>query len=277
MMRENRLILSVFPGIDLLGRGFEDRGFCVVRGPDPLWGGDIRKFNPPPAIFGGVIGGSPCQDFSKARRDPPTGYGLEMLDEFKRVVFEAEPEWWLLENVPGVPDVTIPGYFVQRFNLNAREVGMRQNRLRKFQFGSKDNLVLIIERTRAPHGPPLPCVVGGSDGLAFRKACSRMGLPDDFDLPPFKRLAKRLAVANGVPPEMSRRIAAAVENASPRYTIPDFCPCGCGRILTGKQKAATPTCRKRLERARKRDRSIADPLSKSHSDVPREETGPTSL
>jgi hypothetical protein len=28
------LVLSLFPGIDLFGRGFEAAGFCVVRGPD---------------------------------------------------------------------------------------------------------------------------------------------------------------------------------------------------------------------------------------------------
>ena len=33
------LVLSLFPGIDLLGRGFEAEGFCVVRGPDLLHAG----------------------------------------------------------------------------------------------------------------------------------------------------------------------------------------------------------------------------------------------
>ena len=77
-----QLVLSLFPGIDLLGRGFEDTGFCVVRGPDRLWGGDIRRFFPIPGKFNGIIAGSPCQDFSSARRTDPTGYGREMLAEF---------------------------------------------------------------------------------------------------------------------------------------------------------------------------------------------------
>lgn len=50
------LVLSIFPGIDLLGRAFEEEGFCVVRGPDLLWGGDVRAFHPPAGVFGGVIG-----------------------------------------------------------------------------------------------------------------------------------------------------------------------------------------------------------------------------
>jgi len=45
-----------FPGIGMLDRGFEDVGFCVVRGPDLIWGGDIRNFHPPAGRFAGVIG-----------------------------------------------------------------------------------------------------------------------------------------------------------------------------------------------------------------------------
>ena len=51
------LVLSLFPGIGLLDMAFEEEGFCVVRGPDLLWGGDIRRFHPPAGRFEGVIGG----------------------------------------------------------------------------------------------------------------------------------------------------------------------------------------------------------------------------
>jgi Site-specific DNA methylase len=59
------LVLSLFPGIGLLDRGFEDSGFAVVRGPDLIFGGDIRKFKIMPGKFDGIIGGPPCQDFQK--------------------------------------------------------------------------------------------------------------------------------------------------------------------------------------------------------------------
>jgi hypothetical protein len=65
------LVLSLFPGIDLLGRGFELEGFSIVRGPDLIFGGDVRTFSVPRGRFDGVIGGSPCPDFSRARRAPP--------------------------------------------------------------------------------------------------------------------------------------------------------------------------------------------------------------
>lgn len=40
----SELVLSLFPGIGLLDMAFEEEGFCVVRGPDLLWGGDIKNF-----------------------------------------------------------------------------------------------------------------------------------------------------------------------------------------------------------------------------------------
>ena len=37
------LVLSIFPGIGLLDMAFEEEGFCIVRGPDLLWGGKRKK------------------------------------------------------------------------------------------------------------------------------------------------------------------------------------------------------------------------------------------
>lgn len=69
-----------------------------------------------------------------------------MLTEFARVVTEAQPEWWIMENVPSVPDVHISGYHVQRFNANAREFGLNQDRNRRFQFGSRDGVPICPVR-----------------------------------------------------------------------------------------------------------------------------------
>ena len=44
------LVLSLFPGLDVLDKAFEEAG-CVVRGPDAIWGGDVREFHPPPDRF----------------------------------------------------------------------------------------------------------------------------------------------------------------------------------------------------------------------------------
>jgi Site-specific DNA methylase len=244
------LILSIFPGIDLLGRGFEAEGFSVVRGPDILWGGDIRSFNVPAGRFDGVIGGSPCQDFSGANRNP-SGYSLEMLKEFERVVTAARPSWFLLENVPRVPDVSIPGYCVQRLDLNARECGMRQVRLRHFQFGSLNGSVIVPVRV-APVGKPERIALATEGGSSERRGwpdfCELQGLPRDFDLS-LSVAEKYKAVGNGVPVPMARVMARAIAKRLPAGSV-RLCACKCGRLVEGRQVMALPACRKRMERRR---------------------------
>jgi DNA (cytosine-5)-methyltransferase 1 len=266
------LILSLFPGIDLLGRGFELEGYCVVRGPDTLWGGDIRRFYAPANRFDGIIAGSPCQDFSRKRRAPPTGEGLELLREFGRVVFESQAAWFLLENVPTVPDIQIEGYTVQRFDLNSRECGAAQSRLRHFQFGSKEGLVISPHR-RPPTGcAEAVCLASegeSTDRRSFADFCELQGLPRDFDLPGWSIAAKYCAVGNGVHVGVARVIARAIRDATcaprgRRITDVRLCACNCGRILTGRQKAATAGCRKRLERERKLCLAGLSPLSSGH-------------
>jgi site-specific DNA-cytosine methylase len=93
----SQVILSLFPGADLWGRAFEELGFCVVRGPDVLWGGDIRDFHPPRGKFDGIIGGPPCQFASKAAIAGSRGDNL--IPEYLRIVRAAEPRWAVMENV----------------------------------------------------------------------------------------------------------------------------------------------------------------------------------
>ena len=246
------LILSLFPGIDLLGRGFEAEGFCVVRGPDLITGGNVRSFHPPAGRFEGITGGPPCQDFSKARRTPPTGEGLAMLAEFARVVTEAQPVWFLLENVPTVPTIAVPGYAIQRFDLNARECDLKQNRPRHFQYGDLRGWVIIVQRgRRVTDAEPCATATEGRrpDRRTWADFCELQGLPRDFDLPGMTREAKYRAVGNGVPIPMARAVARSVTQARAPVGF-RLCRCGCGRPATGKHDTATVACRKRLQRQR---------------------------
>ena len=245
------LVLSLFPGIDMLGKGFEAVGFCVVRGPDPIFGGDIRDFHPT-SSFTGVIGGPPCQDFSKARRTAPTGRGDEMLAQFARCVTEASPEWWLAENVMGVPDISIPGYHVQRFNLNARDCGLTQNRPRRFQFGFRDGTSLALARLDTPE-PFQPACLATEGKRRNRRTwedfCEAQGLPREFTLPGWSQAARYRAVGNGVPPAMASVIARAILNRGRSQPF-RLCACECGRSVHGKAKMAEAGCRKREQRRR---------------------------
>jgi DNA (cytosine-5)-methyltransferase 1 len=95
------LVLSTFPGIGLLDRAFEEEGFTVVRGPDLLWGGDIRRFHVPAGIFDGIIGGPPCQVHSNASEINGTD-AVDLIPEFLRIHREAQPKFSVMENVRGV-------------------------------------------------------------------------------------------------------------------------------------------------------------------------------
>jgi len=252
----NQLVLSLFPGIDLFGRGFEAEGFCVVRGPDLLWGGDIRNFYLPAGKFDGIIGGSPCQDFSTARYCPPSGNGVAMLEEFRRVVTGAAPDWFVLENVPSVPDILVEGYSVQRFDLNARECGMSQSRLRHFQFGSRRGLVVVPDRRSPTVEKSRICMASEGEHKKGRRSfadfCELQGLPRDFSMPGSTIESRYRAVGNGVPVPMAQTVARAVKSARLLDDGERLCVCGCGRIPTGKKIYAKPACRKRMQRRRDR-------------------------
>jgi hypothetical protein len=169
------LVLSIFPGLDLLGRAFEEHGYCVVRGPDVLWGGDVRQFHPPPGRFGGCIGGPPCQSFSplanlvRARGYEPR-FG-NLIPEYERCVAEAAPRWFLMEEVPQAPVPVVAGYAVHDFVLRNEQLagedglGMEQERARRFSFGVRGAAealdlrrwiklcaLMLPKRTRAVYG-----------------------------------------------------------------------------------------------------------------------------
>lgn len=250
------LILSIFPGIDLLGRAFEETGFCVVRGPDLITGGDIRTFHPMRGKFDGLIGGPPCQDFSKLNRNPGT-YGGEMLAEFARAINAAQPEWFLFENVVTAPDVSIPGYNQQRFTLDLAWFS-EFSRRRDFIFGTRTGQ--LLNPKIFVKGEVRGTAVTGNDERSFPACCDIQGLPQDFDIPFFTLEGKKQAVANGVPMAMGRYVAGLVATTVYGIAVPDRdennperrCLCGCGRLVVGKASYAGATCRKRAQRARSR-------------------------
>lgn len=242
------LVLDLFPNIGLLAKGFEEEGYCVVRGPDLIWGGDVRAFHVPAGKFNGVIGGPPCQEFSQGSNGrPKTGYGLEMLDHFRRLVVQAQPSWFLMENVARVPDVKIDGYNWQRLDVWAHEFGLSQRRLRHFQFGSREGMVIVLER--GGKGGTSAVITASDSETPWEKFCTEQGLPPTFDIPAFTQAAKRRAVGNGVPVPMARAMAKAVVGMVPEGTV-NLCGCRCGRPVSGKKTYARGACRMRMSRRR---------------------------
>ena len=234
---ENKLVLSIFGGIDVLGLGFEQNGFCVVQAQDKITGGEIRRFFPPSNVFAGVIGGSPCQDFSALNRNPKD-YSLEMQKEYCRVVDESNPDWFLYENVARAPSFEVNGYSQQRFALNLAWFN-GYSRLRHFTFGSRNGVLLNpkIETIGVTKGG----AVVGNDSRSFRACCDIQGLPSEFDLPEFNATGKKKVVANAVPLPMADYVAKLVNESmysggTADKSVVDFrkCLCGCGRAVVGR-------------------------------------------
>lgn len=245
MVESYMLVLSLFPGIGFLDMAFEAEGFCVVRGPDCLWGGDVKAFAPPAGRFDGVIGGPPCQVFSAMKRlNPLAGekHG-NLIPEFERCVAAAQPKWFLMENVPGAPEPRVDGYQVHSVMLNNRDFGEIQERTRRFSFGTPDRRLLLPEIavfqnpkyaqavTRSARAVPVK--IGGSgkvkrtyteDGkrrgpstgprMTVGDMLELQGAPREMlDETPFTEIGKRQVIGNGVPIPMGRAVAKAIRDA----------------------------------------------------------------
>jgi DNA (cytosine-5)-methyltransferase 1 len=255
-VRDTPLVLSLFPGLGLLDMAFEEAGFCVVRGPDLLWGGDIRRFHVPAGRFDGVIGGPPCKAFSALVHIVRAVHGEgsvaeNLIPEFERVVREAAPKWFVMENVPRAPMPRHEAYHIRDTILNNRWLGEDQNRVRRFSWGTAISLgmsrMLSIETAalESPRWEPAVCstaggrrasvAIGGSGkskgnqkrgagGLlrnrTVAEGCVLQGLPADFLADsPLTVQGKREAIGNGVPLPMGRAIAKAVKRAM----YPELC------------------------------------------------------
>lgn len=241
------LVLSLFPGIGLLDRAFEEEGFCVVRGPDLLWGGDVHRFQPPAGRFDGVIGGPPCKAHSPLANvvravHGPESVAPDLIPEFERCVAAAQPQWFLMENVARAPLPAVAGYVVHDIILNARWVGSEQNRVRRFSFGTVAGDRLHVETEALEPANFEPAVTTNSGGrravIAFdasgrvrgkqghadhhrlkgrslARMCELQGLPTNFlEDSPLTKSGKEIVVGNGVPIPMGRAIARAVKRVT---------------------------------------------------------------
>lgn len=234
----NQLILSLFPGIGLLDIAFEEQGFCLVRGPDALWGGDIKCFHPPANKFDGIIGGPPCQCFSQLRYlVEHNGYQIKsenLIPEFERCVQEAQPRWFLSENVKDAPIPKLAGYDIRDVLIDNRQCGGEQSRLRRISFGIKGRPVNLWKYLEFPvfehiDTAPTVCASGGvkislqTKRVGYRvmgwkmkdalKTSLRLqGLPENFlDEAPFTLKGKYQVIGNGVPLPLGRTIAKAIK------------------------------------------------------------------
>lgn len=182
MTKQTQLVLSLFPGIGLLDMAFEQEGFCVVQSRDWIMGGDVRQCHFPLGRFDGVIGGPPCQAFSRlAHMVRHNGYEPKfgnLIPEFERVVSETQPQWFLMEEVPDAPRPRVNGYENHEFTLNNRQCldaatgePAVQNRVRAITFGWRGTRHVLLIDTAAMHNQRWEyAACGGSSGASLGAA-----------------------------------------------------------------------------------------------------------
>jgi len=227
----NALILSLFPGVGLMDRAFEEEGFTIVRGPDAIWGGDIHSFHVRAGIFAGVIGGPPCQWASKALnfQGKRVKYKpADLIPEFVRVVEEAAPSWALMENVTQArKSKSIPTDWLY-VKLRDWDCGGLTNRTRNFWIWPP---TLVLSPLKRP-GKPANSVLkhsgkkilsnqqratrpyGLHEKLTLKQAAELQGWPEMAVI--LKDMSAAYAVGllgNGVPRAMGVYIARAIKGA----------------------------------------------------------------
>lgn len=63
---------------------------------------DVRTYVPPPDVWG-VLAAPPCTEFSLAKNGHPRDFakGMECVNACLRIIWQARPRWWALENPTG--------------------------------------------------------------------------------------------------------------------------------------------------------------------------------
>ena len=226
------LVLSLCPGIDLLGVAFEIAGFTVVRGPDPILGQPgIETFHTPAGRFDGIIAGDPCQAHSAARNGKTSlPSAPDLREHVARVIAEAKPTWWLTENTERAPAIDVAQYQSQTRVLYAWELGVDQRRPRQFTIGAVDLPLLLWPKGERTNNP-LPTAtarglftssrIGKSGAWAnetrrstpWKLLLKQFGLPPDWDIKYMTREGIRAAIGNAVPIPVGLSLAATIARA----------------------------------------------------------------
>ena len=168
-------IISLFSGCGGFDIGFHEHGFevevcvdndsaaCETIRRNTNWRvfeGDIAEFSfeGPKGEIAGVIGGPPCQGFSPAGRGNPKDPRNSLWREYFRIVREAQPEFIVLENVPGMlfeknakewndllKVCEDAGFYTSFGVLDSADFGVPQHRRRLFVVGSRKGKVELPE------------------------------------------------------------------------------------------------------------------------------------
>jgi DNA (cytosine-5)-methyltransferase 1 len=120
-----------------------------------------------------LAGGPPCQGFSVQRRGSDEDHRNQLIFEFLRLIESLRPQFFLMENVPGLKNrrgegyfakfidrVSGDGYIVHKETLNAADYGVPQIRRRLFVVGELTNGLGTFRFPRPTHAPDAWLTVG---------------------------------------------------------------------------------------------------------------------
>lgn len=180
-------VIDLFAGVGGFSNGFRKAGYNIILANEidksiansysknhpetKMINDDIKNLLPEVQGLKGkvdvIIGGPPCQGFSMAGARIRANKGCEFLDDTRNYLFrhylaivqEVEPEFFVMENVPGMlsmhngniieeiesvftdeSNFTNGAYHLYKQVLNAYDYGVPQDRKRLIIFGSKKQL-----------------------------------------------------------------------------------------------------------------------------------------
>lgn len=97
-MTSKKIILHLCADLGSDSRYYQlDDDYEVIRVGQSI---GVENYTPPPNVHG-VIANPPCTEFSTAKCFTHVGNiakGMELVDHCLRIIAEAKPKWWVLEN-----------------------------------------------------------------------------------------------------------------------------------------------------------------------------------
>jgi DNA (cytosine-5)-methyltransferase 1 len=198
-------VLDLFAGTGGLATGFRSAGFCVagvdiepatrqifeMNNLGEAITADLMKENVSRSFEGTpvVVGGPPCRPWSSLNitRRGSNHPDSKLLDVFFQYVFEVQPEFFLMENVPllrnderyrcGIEDVSKNGYSVDCRVIRYSDFGAPIARRRLFTFGARHSSHGAIEFfLRLEASRTMPQTVG--EAIAWLRQVPRGHYPD---------------------------------------------------------------------------------------------------